>query len=286
MDEVPVVSHTGTGGDHLTKRFYTELETGMIVGQARGTDEFMRGPDGSTQSGGDGDDVLVGGDGDDVLKGLGGDDWLSGGSGADVLRGGEGSDTASYHSSGGRIFVDLGGSAADGGEATGDTLIGIENIVASHGADIVAGDRLDNWLSGLGGGDSLHGAAGRDRVAGGGGKDFVTGGSGVDLLLGGNGDDLIDAGTGRDLVMGGKGNDVIYGGPDPDIIVYDFAWDEMRVRYDPDDYSIWIKAPDGFDHIFSALTIATTTGTYRYDVPAETWVFESSMTGGDWLAGW
>ena len=51
------------------------------------------------------------------------------------------------------------------------------------------------------------------------------------------------------------------------------------------DYSIWVVAPDGTDHIFSALTIATLSGTWRYDVPTATWVMDSDTTSADWIAG-
>ena len=43
-----------------------------------------------TESGGDGDDVLIGGDGNDTLLGGDGDDVLIGGPGQDVLDGGPG----------------------------------------------------------------------------------------------------------------------------------------------------------------------------------------------------
>ncbi len=255
--------------------------------QARSGGFTLRGTPGDDLiDGSDGQDRLFGGGGDDLVRGFGGNDELTGGSGADILRGGEGFDTASYRNSPSQIFVNLTTKNAAGGHAAGDTLFGIENIEGSNGADIIVGGQSDNELRGLLGGDSLHGKAGRDRVDGGGGKDFLTSGGGRDLILGGSGDDLIDAGTGRDLVVGGSGGDVIYGGPDLDVIIYDFAWEQMRVRYSDSNFSIWVNAPDGRDHIFSALTIATTTGTYRYDVPTASWVFDSAKTGDDWLSGW
>lgn len=243
-----------------------------------GSDDILRG--------GPGKDTLDGGAGNDLLHGSGGNDELIGGSGADILRGGSGLDTASYRASSERVFVDLTGNIALGGDANGDTFFGIENIEGSNAADIVTGNQSGNMLAGLLGGDSLHGGAGRDLVDGGGGRDFLTGSGGADMILGGSGGDLIDAGTGRDLVVDGSGNDVIYGGPDVDVIIYDFAWQEMNVRYRRSDFSIWVDAPDGWDHIFSALTIATTTGTYRFNVPTGSWVRDSNMTGDDWLAGW
>ena len=97
-------------------------------------------------------------------------------------------------------------------------------------------------------------------------------------------DPPLDAGTGEDIVFGGAGNDTIYGGPDPDVICYNFKASDISFSYNGSDYSIWVDAPDGSDHIFTALTIATTTGTYRFDVPTQTWNFDASMTTADWMA--
>ena len=152
------------------------------------------------------------------------------------------------------------------------------------GGDTLRGDDGNDVLPGCGGSDTLHGLGGDDWLSGGKGRDFILGGSGEDIILGGRGGDTIDAGTGSDLVKGGAGNDLIYGGPDPDVIIYDFAWEDITATYDGSDYSIWIAAPDGLDHVFSALTFATQTGTYRFDVPAQEWVYVSAMTGDGWLA--
>ena len=60
--------------------------------------------------------------------------------------------------------------------------------------------------------------------------------------------------------------------------------DGSQTVYDGRDYSIWVEAPDGRDHVFTALTFATTTGTWRFDVPTQSWRHVSDMTGHDWLA--
>jgi Ca2+-binding RTX toxin-like protein len=237
-------------------------------------------------TGGNGNDQLTGDTGNDQLQGGNGNDELTGGAGADILLGGDGRDLASYRASPEDIHIDLTAGTASGGHATGDRLTGIENIEGTTFADTITGNASDNWLIGLAGADSLHGEAGNDRLDGGAGEDFLTGSEGDDLILGGSGDDAIDAGSGRDLVVGGAGNDVIYGGPDPDVIIYDFSWEQLSVRYAGSDYSIWVEAPDGKDHVYSALTFATTSGTYRYDVPTESWVYVSAMTGDGWLAQW
>ncbi len=245
---------------------------------------------------------------------------IRGGAGADTIDGGEGRDWAGYWFSDAGVTVDLATGEGRGGDAAGDRLSNIENLEGSHhddvllgnahanridghdghdrlaggdgndtlragnGNDIAAGGNGRDTITGGEGHDDLRGESGNDRLDGGDGVDFLSGGDGEDFILGGDGNDTIDAGAGQDIVHGGKGNDVIYGGPDPDVIVYDYGWTQIKARYDASDYSIWIEAPDGKDHVFSALTFATTTGTYRFDVPSQSWVLDSTKTSADWLA--
>ena len=114
-----------------------------------------------------GNDVLYGGEGDDTLQGL---------AGADNLDGGAGIDTADYSASGLGVTVDLGGTGNDsvqGGDADGDTLANIENLVGSLHNDILIGDGGANVLSGAEGDDTLEGKAGADVLDGGGGSDVA-----------------------------------------------------------------------------------------------------------------
>jgi Ca2+-binding RTX toxin-like protein len=221
--------------------------------------------------------------GDDELVGAGGNDELMGGAGADMLKGGTGQDWASYRSSKDGVHIDLLLGTAHGGDATGDTLNGIENLQGSRFVDILVGSNAANIMIGGQGADTLHGKGGKDMLSGGASHDFLTGSGGNDILDGGRGNDTIDGGTGMDVIRGGAGDDTIYGGPDVDVIVYDCAWKDLKATYDGSDYSIWVEAPDGTDHIIAALTIATATGTYRFDVPTQEWVKESHLTGDDWL---
>ena len=115
--------------------------------------------------GGDADDILSGGTGNDVLEGRGGNDWLHGGPGADTLDGGPGIDTASYSGSRGAVTVNLAARSASGGDADGDTIVGIENLVGSDRADTLTGNAGDNVL---------EGGRGADRLVGGGGKDTAS----------------------------------------------------------------------------------------------------------------
>lgn len=124
--------------------------------------------------------VMTGNISGDIFYGLSGDDTLIGGAGADVLDGGAGVDTASYASSLLGVHVDLDAAFQESGDAGGDRLIDIENVIGSARGDDLTGNNLDNALSGLRGSDVLRGADGND---------VLTGGAGDDQLLGGEGED-------------------------------------------------------------------------------------------------
>lgn len=128
---------------------------------------------------------LIGNSGANVLTGGDGNDFFIGGKGADTLIGGNGTDTASYENavfvSGTGVTVNLVNSALNTGEAAGDTLSSIENLIGSDGNDNLTGDGQNNAISG---GD------GNDTIRGGGGNDTITGGMGADILYGDGGSDL------------------------------------------------------------------------------------------------
>jgi len=84
-------------------------------------------------------DILMGTPGIDIVSGLGGDDWIEGKQRADTLDGGAGKDTASYSSSSGGVTVDLTSGTGKGGDAEGDKLTNIENIVGSDFDDVLIG---------------------------------------------------------------------------------------------------------------------------------------------------
>jgi Ca2+-binding RTX toxin-like protein len=132
----------------------------------------------------EGDDTLKGGDGNDQLNGDDGDDWLAGGGGADSLNGGSnsgrlqadftaaelgrrGGDTAAYQDSQLPVFADLSQGKGFSGDAAGDTLSGIENLMGSASGDILVGNSGNNDIDpGLSSGvlDSVNGGGGRDRL--------------------------------------------------------------------------------------------------------------------------
>ena len=200
-----------------------------------------------------GKDILIGTDAIDFISGLAGDDQLTGGKGADVIDGGDGTDTARYDLAASAVSVDLLNFRGTLGDALGDQLFNIENVVGSQFADVIEGDGKDNVLAGLGGADILSGGGGIDTVDYGASKAGVK----ASLLTGigfGGGDAVGDTyarhrkphwlgirrrtrgrrlrqrterrrrrrhlfgGGGTDTLRGGDGNDRLVGGAGADIL--------------------------------------------------------------------
>ena len=209
--------------------------------------------------GGAGDDVLSGRAGDDQLYGEDGDDVLEGGAGADRLDGGANSangngDTVRYVNSA-AVTIDLGVNTAQvGGDAAGDTLFGIENVVGSQtGGDTITGDAGANIIDGLdgdnvidgkggddvliagSGNDILRGDSGEDNITAGDGNDQVWGGADDDILVGGGGDDQLRGEAGNDQLLGGDGNDAILDGGAGDDEIYGGAGNDNLTGGDGND---------------------------------------------------
>jgi Ca2+-binding RTX toxin-like protein len=200
-------------------------------------DDLMVGQTGAANDllyGGAGDDVLSGLAGDDQLYGEAGDDVLEGGAGADRLDGGGNAaagrgDTVRYVKST-AVTVDLRLATGQiGGDAAGDLLVGIENVVGSQtGGDTITGDaginRIDaldgnNVIDGKGGDDILVAGSGNDVVRGDAGKDHISTGDGSDQAWGGDDDDVMLGGGGIDSLYGDAGDDTIAGGEGDDAVL-------------------------------------------------------------------
>ena len=176
-----------------------------------------------------GNDTLKGGGGADQLHGGAGNDTLMGGVGADQLFGGDGIDTADYSTSWTEVEVSLFNHTAYSGEAAGDQLTGIENLVGSAYDDWLTGDGGANELWGLDGndhlaggggdGDVLHGGDGDDWLIGSFGSDTLFGGAGTDNLQGSGGNDILDGNDGDDILAGGPGDDVYYVNSQGDVVI-------------------------------------------------------------------
>ncbi|MCT4657422.1 MAG: hypothetical protein N4A65_16635, partial [Cohaesibacter sp.] len=183
-----------------------------------------------------GDDRLIGNGGNDTLEGDEGDDILVGGAGADVIRGGTGVDTVDYSQSGSSVTVNLTSQTASGGEADGDTISDIENVIGSAQDDILIGDAGANRLDGGAGNDTLTGRAGADALIGGSGvdtADYATSDAAVNVSLkngtasGGHAEgdtlstiervvgsahnDTLEGDDSANTLIGGDGNDTLSG---------------------------------------------------------------------------
>ena len=174
-----------------------------------------------------GNDSLIGLSGDDTLFGLSGNDLLEGGEGADVINGGDGVDTASYLGSNEGITVFTNGRVGRDGDAQGDELVDVENIIGSDFDDQIilntstsenstvnAGDGDDRIRSRDGGIDNLFGEDGDDNLFAGTSSGVLDGGNGEDKLFGGSGDNILIGGddNSRDRLFGAGGNDELSGG--------------------------------------------------------------------------
>lgn len=184
---------------------------------------------------------LYGSDGADRLSGGAGIDGLVGGAGADWLDGGADFDTASYRSSSAGVYVNLSSGSGAYGDAAGDRLTNISDLVGSDFADTFRGEAGENWLYGGGGADILMGEAGDDVLNGGFGADTLYGGGGFDAAsyLGSTAGVAIDLAAGsasgwdaqgdrlyqiaglygtdfNDVLTGNAGNNWLYGGASGD----------------------------------------------------------------------
>jgi Ca2+-binding RTX toxin-like protein len=127
----------------------------------------------------------------DTLVGDTGSNTFEGGAGADALYGGAGSDTASYAHSGAGVQVELGGIGI-GGDAAGDTLNSIENLIGSDHDDILKAGHSSSTLSGGAGDDILRASQGNQA-------DIFDGGVGFDMVLYTNAHVVVDLQLGTGL---------------------------------------------------------------------------------------
>jgi Ca2+-binding RTX toxin-like protein len=158
--------------------------------------------------GGEGIDTIEGFDGNDTLDPWHDGGWMDGGNGQDVLwsgngsdymDGGDGTDQAVFSRSPAAIIIDQTAGKVTGGDAQGDTLVDIEQIVASSHNDFIHMDVGDN---------TIWAGDGNDQVDGGRGSDSLYGEAGNDLLRGGPGRWVGDLFYAGDWIDGGEGWDI------------------------------------------------------------------------------
>ncbi len=257
------------GGDGNDTALYIQssgaIDINLSLGEAQGGDaegDILNSIENIT--GTNFNDILVGDIGANILQSGAGDDWLVGGGGGDNLVGGVGNDTADYSASNAAVLIDLSVGTASGGDAQGDQLFGIENIVGSEYADNIRGDANANIINGGAGNDVLIGLSGADKLDGGAGVDLVdysmsnaavsidllnniaTGGDAIgdelsniesiigsvfaDVILGDNNANELIGFAGDDKIAGLGGADILEGGSGIDSV--DYSQSGARVNVD------------------------------------------------------
>jgi Ca2+-binding RTX toxin-like protein len=208
-------------------------------------------------------DRLTGNGGNNTLSGANGDDVFSGGGGSDVLDGGEGNDTVVL--TGASAVVDLGAGTANDG-VTNASLLSIESVTGTSGADVFVGSAGDNVINGGEGNDTITGGYGNDVILGGGGVNTalyngaegavvnladkgsqntvgygfdtldgiatLIGGAGADNFTGDDFANLLIGGAGNDALIGGGGNDTLDGGVGIDVINGGAGYDILTYEND------------------------------------------------------
>jgi Ca2+-binding RTX toxin-like protein len=194
------------GGDGTDTATYMDSPKGVIVNLATGEGQLgtaegdhLEGIENVTGS--FYDDFLFGDYHDNVLSGGWGDDTLVGGAGADILNGGWGRDIASYKHSPAGVTVSLLWGYGLGGDAEGDELNSIEQLVGSKYDDSLMGDNGANRFAGYYGNDVIFGLGDDDYLMGEDGSDTLYGGSGNDKLYGGPNGDTLNGGPGADTFV-------------------------------------------------------------------------------------
>ena len=153
-----------------------------------GPDQLIGGNGNDLLNANDASTQLDGGAGDDTLNGSAMNDNLVGGTGADLIDGNGGTDSVSYEASAAGVSINLLTGVNSGGDAAGDTLLEVEQILGSLGADTLVGDANANWFSTSGGGDFVDGGAGNDTLSSN-ITVFTPGVDPMDTLIGGAGAD-------------------------------------------------------------------------------------------------
>jgi Ca2+-binding RTX toxin-like protein len=179
-------------------------------------------------------DTLVGDGNANTIDGGAGDDLLIGGAGADTLIGGAGLDTVSYSNATSGVTAIINGTGTLG-DALGDVLTGVENLIGTAFNDTLTGDGGDNTFDGGLGSNTINGLGGVDTInyadatgamtvnlsnlginATGGGRsdslsnfENIIGSAFNDNLTGDGNANVIEGGIGADTMNGANGIDTV-----------------------------------------------------------------------------
>jgi Ca2+-binding RTX toxin-like protein len=228
------------------------------------------------------DDSITGNDLPNVIAGLGG---------ADTIDGRGGSDTVDYSASASGIRVNLGRNGFNhGGDAEGDTLFSIENVIGSNSKDTIIGNDQANKLEGKGDDDRLIGQGGGDYLDGGDGKDtadyFASPAAvyvNLSTHIGQNGDaagdhlyniEKINGSNFADVLTGDAGDNVLWGNGDDDFLIGLGGADQL-LGGDGRDRVIYEASPEGVT--INLLTNSASGG----DATGDQFISIEDVTGSD-----
>ena len=172
---IDLANGTGSGGDANGDTF-----TGFnsFIGSAHG--DVVTASTNMEVTLGAGNDIYLGTNQDDTVNGSAGTDQFNGG--AHGVAGDTVDYTVLWSSEG--VIVNLETGTGAGGNAEGDTYVGIENIFGyAYENNSITGDENDNYLKGGYQNDILIGGAGNDTLDGYGSNDILEGGAGDDTLI-------------------------------------------------------------------------------------------------------
>lgn len=310
-------------GTHLIQVGSEEIESSDdIIFTLGGNDSIFAGTGWDWVSAGAGEDTIYGGAQADTIFGGAGNDQLYGGDGMDYLEGGSGADTingvepnqspqdvffvdlgtAGYRNSNAAVNINLSTGAATGGDASGDILSFIGNLVGSNFDDTLVGEsNTSNWLEGGAGADTLNGGGGAfdaDRAS------YLRSSMGVvasledqsqntndalgdqyvsieglhgsrydDTLVGDDGDNVLNGDAGDDLLIAGHGSDTIQGSYGFDTLSYRNLLEAVVI-----DLTDWSSSSSvvADDEVFNAIT-----GTSKEIEAYEGTEFNDTLRGGE-----
>jgi Ca2+-binding RTX toxin-like protein len=160
----------------------------------------------------------------DTLRGDGNTNLLDGQVGADVLDGSGGNDYAWYNTATTGVVANLANTAANTGDAAGDSYISIEGLFGSAFNDVLTGDADANFLRGGAGADTLEGGAGIDTFIFASVADSPGGGPSDTITDFAEGEDLFDLSI-IDANTAVGGNDTFtFGGQNSNVLVNSITW--------------------------------------------------------------
>jgi Ca2+-binding RTX toxin-like protein len=196
---------TGVNGDAQGDILAADFE--VLEGSAH-NDILAGDGNANTIFGGTGADSMLGNGGIDSVAGGLGNDTVEGGAGADILDGGNsGGDWVVY--SGAGVTVDLGTILqVSGGDASGDSLTGFNNLRGTENNDSLLGSTGNNTILGGAGIDTIEGGLGNDVLDGRVSLSGANEGDWVSYRLAGAG---VSASLFAGTATGGAGTDIIGG---------------------------------------------------------------------------